>query len=108
MKNRNGRFTKTNQPEGRGRPKGKTVKQLAKVDEVLANAGINITQRILDLIPELEPKMKLEAYALLLKYSQPSFGNAQLVVVQNGPDTSIKEASSSDLLSEVIDVQPSE
>jgi hypothetical protein len=101
-------FTKDNQPAKKGRPVGsKDIKTLLKCEFVLAAKGINPTDEILKLIPQLEPKDQLEAWQFLLKYCQPQYSPTNIMVVSNSNQSEIKSVETEDLLNEVIDVQPS-
>lgn len=105
------RFSSTNQPAKRGRPKGsKDIKTLLKAEVVLAEKGINPTEEILKLIPQLETaQQKIEAWQFLLKYCQPQYSPTNIMLVSNGNQTGINQTTSSEeLISEVIDIAPEE
>ncbi len=60
----------TPKPPNSGRRKGtKNKKTLLKADTVLAEADFNPTQKLIDLFPDLDPQLKLQALKLLLEYS---------------------------------------
>lgn len=71
---------------GPGRPPGSLDKKtLLNAKDTLANKGINPTEQILLLIPTLKPAEQLQAWALLLKYTQPtpqSESNSDLPAIQ--------------------------
>ncbi|WP_413581091.1 hypothetical protein [Bdellovibrio sp. HCB288] len=88
-------------PPNAGRKKGSPNKRTTmKVLEVLTEREVNPTEKILDLIPLLDPQDQLRAWCFLISYSQakPNEIEAPKGAVDDGVIEQMKDVSDANLI----------
>jgi hypothetical protein len=84
--------------KGAGKKKGsKHKKTLLKVEEYLAQQNIHPVQKILDLMPSLQPSDQLEAWLNLMKYWVPVIKPVEATPAPNPQQTNFQSIDNNTL-----------